>query len=152
MILYIRTMELKPKVGIDNFEFGLRVADIENLLGTPDKKWTDADDKSELLYQYDNLMLRLTFYNSEDGKLGYIRCSNPKLLYKGKKIIGEKLKATKTLFADITSDNWEIEDYDTFEIHFNENNWLTLNADYQRVTGIEIGVPFLNDNEYDWRK
>ncbi len=145
-------MELKPKEGIDNLEFGLRVNDIERLLGNPDKKWTDVDDESELLYQYDNLMLRLTFYNSEDGRLGYIRCSNPKLLYEGKNVIAEKLNKVKAQFSGITDNVWEIDDYDSFETHFNEDNWLTLDAEYQRIAGIEIGVPFLNDNEYDWKK
>lgn len=51
---------------------------------------------------------------------------------------------------DSNSESWEKEEYDSFNIYFLESDWLTLNVEYERVTDIELGVPFKNEDEYDW--
>ena len=45
---------------------------------------------------------------------------------------------------------WEIEDYHSFTAHFNEKLWLTLHSEFEQVTQLELGVPFKNENEYNW--
>lgn len=57
----------------------------------------------------------------------------------------------KKIFKEIISD-WEIENYDFFTSHFSEEYWITIKEEFECVDCIEIGVPFLNENEYDWPK
>ena len=45
---------------------------------------------------------------------------------------------------------WEIGDYELFQTHFNEPNWLTLHSEFGEIHEIEMGVPFKNENEYDF--
>jgi hypothetical protein len=44
-----------------------------------------------------------------------------------------------------------VEDYNSFVTYISEEYWLVLNVEYDEVTDIELGVPFKNDDEYDWQ-
>lgn len=143
-------MELKPKIGIDSLKFGMTQKDILEVLGIPDRKVFDQDDDEQLLLEFNKLKLRLTFYLNEQNRLGYIRTSNPNLTFNGKKIIGSKVDfAKKEIFGGIV-DEWEIEEYDFFITHSNEEVWLTLNEEFGEVSVVEVGVTFSDRENYDW--
>ena len=93
----------------------------------------------------------MTFYQNEANRLGYIRSSNPNLTLNDFKIIDEKIENVISQI-DSNLESWEKEDYDTFRTYFLESKWLILNVEYERVTDIEIGVPFKDESEYDWPK
>jgi hypothetical protein len=145
-------MILKPRIGIDQLVFGLHQKQVVDLLGKPDKVFTSEDDEDETIYEYNQLRLRLNFYEHEQGKLGYITCSNPELTLDGKRIIGQPVKAVlKDVFS--TYKDWDIENYDYFDTYVNETSWVVLNSEYEAVTDIEIGVPHNEgDGTYNWPK
>jgi len=143
-------MELKPLFGLGDFTFGMTESDVIRLIGGPDKSFLDEDDENELIYQYNRLKLRLTFYQQENGKLGYIRSSNPELTYLGKGIIGTPIEKAKTEILENLISEWEVEDFDFFSTHFNEKYWIVLNTEYEDVTDVELGVPLDDDDKYKW--
>ena len=143
-------MQLHPGQGLGEIVFGSQQADIVSMLGEPDKIFTDEDDDDELIYQYNKLKLRLSFYMTEEGKLGYIRTASPEANFNGEKLIGRPVQEViDTTFSDLPG--WEEENYDFFDTYLNGENWIVLNSSYDEVTDIEIGVPYNeDDNTYDW--
>lgn len=143
-------MEIKPKIGIDNLKFGMSQKEMFEVLGSHDRKRVDQDDDEQLLLEYFSLKLRLTVYLNEKFRLGYMRTSNPDLTFNGHKIIGSDIEFAKNeIFGEIIKD-WEIEEYDFFITHSNDEFWLTLDVEYGTVTNVELGVTFKNEEEYNW--
>ncbi len=145
-------MELKPTIGVDEIEFGMTQTEVSGLLGLPSSVFHEEDEPDHVVHQYDRLKLRLTFYNEEGGKLGYIRSADPDLKFKGAKVIGQPVGTAKDLVVGSGADAWEVDNYQFFDSHFHEGTWLILNVEYGEVTDVEIGVPFKNDEEYDWKR
>ena len=87
---------------------------------------------------------------SNHNRLGYIQTSNPELEFNNHKIINTTIEfAKKEIFGEIISD-WEIEDYDTFSTHGNEEYWVMLNVEYGKVISVELGLTFNDEDEYIW--
>jgi hypothetical protein len=144
-------MELKPESGIDDIVFGLQEPDVVRLLGQPDKAFEGEEDGSELVYQYDARRMRLTFYRNEDGKLGYIRCSHPGLTFNGHPIIDAPVQEVITGVFGTAAADWDIEHYDFYDVYFHEPSWVVLNAEYGRVTDLELGATLNEDGGYNWK-
>ena len=138
-------MNIFPKKGIDKVLFGMKTKTVENILGKPDKQYTDEDQNT--IYLYNNAKLSLTFYEEEDFRLGYMTVSHAKATLFEKLIIGMHVAETKKSITTIQK--WEIEDFDSFEHHFNEDNWTILVSEFDEITKIEIGAIIYND-EFVW--
>lgn len=135
-------MTIKPGIGINNIKFGMSENQVLNLIGKPSKIIIDEDDDDKNpVYQYNELKLRLTFYNEYGGKLGYIRTSNPKIEINKKPIIGVQIEDVFKSY-DLEKKDWNEELYFTFNCYFNEKIWTTLNEEYGMVTDIEYGYLF----------
>jgi hypothetical protein len=142
-------MILHPRRGIDQLNFGLQAEEVVNILGKPSKIFVNSDDENELNYEYNHLKLRLTFYGEEQGRLGYIRTANPKVTFKGQPIMGQTIEQlTDEVFNELG--DWEVENFDFFDVYLNEENWMVLNVEYNTVTDIELGVVVNEDEEYEW--
>ena len=142
-------MELRPKIGIDNLTFGMTRLEVIEILGNPDRIIELEDDNNQLILEWNKKLLRLTFYKDENEKLGYLRTLNPKLKYNDQLIINSNTEFVKNeIFNELKE--WEEDKYDFLTVHFNEKYWLSLNCEYGIVIDIEMGVPFRNDEEYDW--
>ncbi|MBN1251473.1 MAG: hypothetical protein JXR51_02800 [Bacteroidales bacterium] len=145
-------MELKPKIGIDNLKFGMSRKEIIAILGEPDRTLTNEDDNNEVMLEWNEKKLRLSFFKDEKDRFGYIRTKNTSLNYNGHEIFDKKIEIVKDeIFGNLIND-WEVEDYGFFETHTCEKYWLTLYVEYGIVIDFEIGVPFKNDSDYDWPK
>ncbi len=144
-------MEIHLRKGVGKLKFGMTFVEVEKILGQPDRTKVDPDDSDEVIWEFNDLKLRLTFYKSENDRLGYIRCSNARLKLYKHTLIDSKIGEVINDVTSITK-YWEKEKYDLFATYFNEEYWLTLNVEYERVTSMELGVPFKNDEEYDWPK
>jgi hypothetical protein len=143
-------MQLKPKIGIGNLKFGMTQKDILEVLGIPNRKRIDEDDDEQILLEFNQLKLRLTFYLNEGNRLGYLRTTNVDLTFNGHKIIGTKVNiAKKMIFGSLIND-WEIDEYDFFITHSNDEFWITLNEEFGEVIAIELGVTFSDEENYDW--
>jgi len=139
-------MILNPKNGIDKLLFGMQQKDVEAIYGKPDKEF--KDDEENIIYLYNKEKLRLTFYEDENFKLGYIISSNPELLLLDKKVIGRNCMELKT---ELPFKSWEVEDFDSTENHFNESNWLTLQSEFGIVIRVEIGAIINDNDELEWK-
>lgn len=140
-------MIVKPGIGINEIKFGMSEIQILNLIGKPNKIVIDEDDEDKnRVYQYNELKLRLTFYNEYKGKLGYIRVANPKIKINGNSIIGTRIEDVFKSY-ELKKVNWEKEHYFTFNSYFNESKWTTLNEEYGVVTDIEFGYLFDKSGE-----
>ncbi|NAS12243.1 hypothetical protein [Poritiphilus flavus] len=143
-------MELELNVGIGDLKFGMFQKVIYETFGIPDKIQEDEDDSDNLYIEYNNQKLRLTIYKNEDNRLGYIYSSSPHLTFNGIKIIDRNVDWVKSeVFGGIVK-KWEIEEYDFWSTHSDDENWLTLNVEFGKVSSVEIGAPWKNEEEYDW--
>lgn len=139
-------MKVNLKNGIDILLFGMKQKEVISLYGNPDKQFNDDDNN--VIYIYNSLKLRLTFYEDEDFRLGYIITSNTNTTLFDKKIIGENVEK---VIGDLPFKNWETEDFDSTTNHFNESNWFTIQSEFNEITRIELGAIINDKDEFDWK-
>jgi hypothetical protein len=139
-------MKLHPKNGVDKLLFGMKQKDVLALYGEPEKQYNDDDEN--IIFLYYQYKLRLTFYEEEDFRLGYIITSNENTTLLDKKVMGVNIAQLK---ADLPFNSWEVETYDSTENHFNESNWLTLQSEFDSVIRIELGAIIKDMDEFDWK-
>lgn len=139
-------MKLTPKNGIDQLLFGMKQKDVIAIYGSPDKHF--EDDDNNIIFLYNKSKLRLTFYQDEDYRLGYIITSNPEVTLLGKAVIGRDVTELK---QELPFKTWEQENFDSTENHFNESNWLILQSEYDAVIRLEIGAIINENDEFDWK-
>jgi len=139
-------MKLNPKNGIDQLLFGMKQNDVIAIYGNPDKQF--KDDDGNIIYLYNQQKWRLTFYEDEDFRFGYIITSNPEILLLDKKVIGRNVVEVKN---ELPFKSWEMETFDTTENHFNESNWLVLQSEFNEVIRVEIGAIIKDNDEFDWK-
>lgn len=142
-------MKINLKSGIDKLLFGMRKNDVIAVYGKPNKEYKDEDDN--VIFVYNNLKIRMTFYEEEDFKLGYIVASDSNLELFGNKIINRKISEVK---KDLTNKNitkFTQEEFDTFENYFNEENWFILQTEFDEVVKFEIGAIINNKDEFEWK-
>lgn len=142
-------MKLDPKNGIDKLVFGMKSSNVIAIFGVPDKEFTDEENNKILLYNKQKL--RLTFYEDEDFKLGYIISTNENLVFLNLKVIGEEITEFKNKLISLGIKQWEVENFDSVENHFNESNWLTLQSEFDKIIRVEIGAIFNNDDEMQFK-
>lgn len=142
-------MKLDPKNGIDQLAFGMKSADVVSIYGKPDKEFTDEENNK--IFLYNNEKLRLTFYEDEDFKLGYFICSHENLVFLNLKVINSDVIDFKNALIANGLAQWETEDFDMLENHFNESNWLTLQSEFGKIIKVEIGAIFNNNDEMQFK-
>jgi hypothetical protein len=142
-------MKLNPKNGIDQLLFGMKQNDVKAIYGEPDKRF--EDEESNTIYVYNTQKLRLTFYEDEDFRLGYIISANPELELFDSKILGKTAaEAKENLFLKGLK-SWEQEDFDLAENHFNEANWLILQSEYGTIVKVELGAIINDKDDFEWK-
>ena len=139
-------MIINLKNGIDQLLFGMKQKDVETLYGKPSKQFNDDD--GNIIYLYNDQKLRLTFYEDEDYRLGYIITSNAEATVLNQKVIGKNIEQIK---ADLPFTTWEVEEFDSTENHFNESNWLILQAEFNTIIRAEVGAIIKDNDEFDWK-
>jgi len=142
-------MKINLKNGIDKLLFGMKQNDVTALYGKPNRNYKDEDDN--VIFAYNALKMRLTFYKEEELKLGYIVASSPDLELFGNTIIGKKITEVKKELAVKSITKFTEEDFDTFENYFNEDNWFILQTEFDEVVKFEIGAIINAKDEFDWK-
>lgn len=143
-------MTIHPKIGIDQLVFGMKQKDVEKIYGVPDKQFTDEDQN--IIYIYNDQKFRLTFYEDEAFKLGYVISSNPELTLFNEKIIAEPISKIQELLKAKNFKPLEIESFDTVDNYFNESNWMIFQVEYNQVIRLELGAVFNEkEDEFDWK-
>lgn len=147
--MYLCPMELKPGIGIDNLVFGMYEPEVMDLIGDPDRTFTNEDDENEVIYQYNALKMRFTFYRHQERKLGYIRCGNNKVTYKGQPLLGQSIQQViEHTLKDFQP--WQTDSYEFFDVYTHEEKYIVLNVEYEEVADLELGVPFEGEDGYRW--
>lgn len=139
-------MKINPKNGVDQLLFGMKQNHVEAIYGKPTKQFVDDDGNS--IYLYYNEKLRLTFYEDEAFRLGYIITSNTDATLLDKKVIGRNVAE---IISELPFTSWEQEDFDSTENHFNESNWLILQSEFGIIIRVEIGAIIKDNDEFDWK-
>ncbi|MCA6421762.1 MAG: hypothetical protein IM568_02955 [Flavobacterium sp.] len=139
-------MKINPKNGVDQLLFGMKQNHVEAIYGKPTKQFVDDDGNS--IYLYYNEKLRLTFYEDEAFRLGYIITSNTDVTLLEKKVIGRNVAE---IISELPFTSWEQEDFDSTENHFNESNWLILQSEFGIIIRVEIGAIIKDNDEFDWK-
>lgn len=142
-------MKINLKNGIDKLLFGMKQNDVIAIYGKPNRNYKDEDDN--VIFAYNALKMRLTFYKDEELKLGYIVASSPDLELFGNTIIGKKITEVKKELAGKGITKFTEEDFDTFENYFNEDNWIILQTEFDEVVKFEIGAIINAKDEFDWK-
>ena len=142
-------MKINLKSGIEQLLFGMKQNDVTALYGKPDRNYKDEDDNVILVYN--KLKMRLTFYQEEDLRLGYIVASSPKLELFGNLIIDKPIASVKKDLAAKGITKFTQEEFDTFENYFNEENWFILQTEFEEVVKFEIGAIINQKDEFDWK-
>ena len=142
-------MKINLKSGIEQLLFGMKQNDVTTIYGKPDRNYKDEDDNVILVYN--KLKMRLTFYQEEDLRLGYIVASSPKLELFGNLIIDKPIASVKKELAAKGITKFTQEEFDTFENYFNEDNWFILQTEFEEVVKFEIGAIINQKDEFDWK-
>ena len=142
-------MKINLKSGIEQLLFGMKQNDVTTIYGKPDRNYKDEDDNVILVYN--KLKMRLTFYQEEELRLGYIVASSPKLELFGNFIIDKPIASVKKELAAKGITKFTQEEFDTFENYFNEENWFVLQTEFEEVVKFEIGAIINQKDEFDWK-
>lgn len=142
-------MKINLKTGIGELLFGMKEKDVKAVYGEPDRIYKDED--KNVVYLYNALKLRLTFYQDEDFRLGFITTSNPALELAGQKVIGQKWADVEKLATDNKVKGFEKENFDSADNYFNEANWIIFQVEFDEVVKIELGAIIKPDDEFDWK-
>ncbi|WP_136666975.1 hypothetical protein [Flavobacterium sp. H122] len=143
-------MKINPKVGIDQLVFGMKQKDVEKIYGKPDKQFKDEDQN--IIYLYNDKKWRLTFYEDEEFRFGYIISSNPELGLFDQKIINLPINKIEELLKTKNFKPLEVESFDSVDNYFNESNWMIFQVEYGQVIRFELGAVFNEKaDEFDWK-
>jgi len=143
-------MELKPGIGIDNIVFGMSQFEIESILGRSDEQRDYQNDDFKYLCVFNKQKIHLSFYMLHKNKFGFLDTTNDKLTYNNLPIINSNIDfALNEIFIDLVTE-WELKEFDTFTEYFSKEYWLNLHVEYGVITNVEMGVPFKNEDEFEW--
>lgn len=141
-------MKINLRRGIAELEFGMLPKNVEALYGKPDKEYKD-DDKN-IIYLYNDKKLRLTFYEDEHFRLGYIIASHPELEIFSMPCIGEKWETIQPKLKENKIKSFENEVFDSLDNYFNEENWIIFVVEFGEVVRVELGAVISNQDEFEW--
>lgn len=143
-------MKINPKVGIDQLVFGMKQPDVIKIYGQPNKQFKDED--KNVIFLYFSLKLRLTFYEDEEFKLGYIISSNTELELFENKVINSPIIEIENLLKSKNFKALETESFDSVDNYFNESNWMIFQVEYGEIIRFELGAVFNEkEDEFDWK-
>jgi mRNA-degrading endonuclease HigB of HigAB toxin-antitoxin module len=142
-------MKISLKSGAGELLFGMKEKDVKALYGEPDRNFKDED--KNVIYLYNDKKLRLTFYQDEDFRLGYIITSNPQAELFGKKVIGEKWENLTAHLSENKLKAFEKDVFDGMDNQFNEDNWVIFQVEFGEVMRVEIGAIINAKDEFDWK-
>jgi hypothetical protein len=142
-------MNINPRNGVGKLVFGMQQQHVIAVYGKPSKQF--KDEERNIVYLYNQYKMRLTFYDDEEFRLGYIVVSNPEVTLFDKKILGRSPKEVQDELPQKAYKTWEVADEDGVESYFNEENWLMFIAEFGEITKVEVGAVFDNNDEFDWK-
>jgi hypothetical protein len=142
-------MIIKPTFGFDQLLFGMKQKDVEVIYGKANSSF--KDEEGNLILLYNSLKARLTFYEDEEFRLGYMIISNPDALLFDKKVLGKKFEDIKSVLISKGYKSFEEEVFDSVINYFNEDFWTIAQTEFGEVIKVEVGAVVKNQDEFDWK-
>lgn len=142
-------MKINLKHGVGELLFGMKEGDVKKLYGEPNRRYKDED--KNVIYLYDDKKLRLTFYQDEEFRLGYIITSNKDTELAIGKIVNEKWDDLEPKLEGQGIKSFEKENFDTVDNYFNEANWVIFQVEFGEVVRVELGAIINAKDEFDWK-
>lgn len=142
-------IELKPTLGLNQLLFGMKEKDVKLLYGQPDLNF--KDDEGNIIWVYNEFKMRLTFYEEEDFRLGYIICAHPDATLFGNQIIGKSIEEIQPILSKKGIKSFEKEVFDIQTNYFNEDNWIIFQVEFGEIVKVEMGAVVKNLDEFDWK-
>lgn len=142
-------MKIQLKSGIGELLFGMKEKDVTALYGKPSRSY--KDDDNNVIYLYDDKRLRLTFYEEEGYKLGYIICSLSQLELSGNAVIGQEWAVLEPKLKQSGLKSFETETFDSVDNQFNEDNWVIFQVEFGHVIRVEVGAIINARDEFEWK-
>ena len=142
-------MKINLKNGIGALLFGMGQNDVTALMGKPDKQYKDEDDN--VIFLYNGPKLRLTFYQEEAFRLGYIIGAAAELELFEERLIGRKTAEAIDFLKSKGLQKWTMEAFDSYENFFNEDHWLILQSEFGEIVKAELGAIINDKDEFDWK-
>ncbi|WP_286915652.1 hypothetical protein [Flavobacterium sp. UBA4197] len=142
-------MKINLKTGIDELIFGMTQKNVMAVYGEPDRQY--KDDENNIIYLYNDKRIRVTFYEDEDMRMGYLICSHPDLELFGSRIIGRPTAEVQEEIIEKGIKSWEVETFDSVDNVFNESNWLILQSEFEKIIRVEVGATINDNDEFDWK-
>lgn len=142
-------IELKPTFGLNQLLFGMKENNVKSLYGHPNLIFKDEDEN--VIWVYNELKMRLTFYEEEDLRLGYIICSHSDATLFGYQIIGKSIEEIQPILSKKGINTFEKEAFDIQTNFFNEDNWIIFQEEFGEIVKIEMGAVVKNLDEFDWK-
>jgi hypothetical protein len=149
----IKNYEIIPGRGVGNILLGMKMKDVENILGQPDDKEeiTYDDGETSCTYYYYDLKMDLTFESDDDNRLSFISVEGEEFNLKGKIKIGETKENVIQYCRELAFSLPEEEDMSSDDVpnqilvaldNENINFWFTDN----KLDEIQLG-PFWKDDD-----
>lgn len=142
-------MKITLKTGVGELLFGMKEKDVRNIYGEPDRQYKDED--KNIIWLYNDKKLRLTFYQDEDFRLGYIIVSGRESELFSDNIIGKSWPEVEAAATENGVKGFEKEIFDSVENYFNEANWVIFQVEFNEVIKVELGAIINSKDEFDWK-
>ena len=142
-------MKITLKTGVGELLFGMKEKDVRNIYGEPDRQYKDED--KNIIWLYNDKKLRLTFYQDEDFRLGYIIVSGRESELFSDHIIGKSWPEVEAAATENGFKGFEKEIFDSVENYFNEANWVIFQVEFNEVIKVELGAIINSKDEFDWK-
>jgi hypothetical protein len=149
----LENYKIIPGKGIGDILLGMKIADVEKILGKPDDKEVveyEDGENSCTLYYFD-LQVDLTFESDDEDRLSFISVENEQFSIEGKIKVGQSKEEVKNHCKALGFSEPELEDMSSDDVpnqellsldHENINFWFTDD----QLDEIQIG-PFWEDDE-----
>ena len=123
--------------GLGLIKFGMSQNEVLTLLGKTDKEY--KTDYNCIRWQYNSLMIELSFEPENNYSLGWIETYSLETLLFGRKLIGLKRKDIFKFIGKYLKEEVEIEDYGSFISINYSKNWLELQFQFDYLHNINFG-------------
>ena len=143
-------MEILLGTGIGKLLFGFTEAEAVETLGVADKSF--KTDLGCQRLQFNQAMLDLSFEPENEGLLGWIEVHHQGATLFGHPLIGKSKETVLDLLIIQLGSPSEVEDYDSFETVFYEEQWLELQFRFGKLSNLNFGVLYNKDDEPIWPK
>ena len=141
-------MEIMIGAGIGELLFGFKEDEARKVLGLEDKRY--ETDSGCWRLQFNAAMLELSFEPDNGGLLGWIEVHNNKAKLFGRLLVGEPRQTVLDLVEAELGQPSECKDYGSFDTAFYEEQWLELHFKFGRLSNLNLGVLYGDDDEPIW--